>query len=1228
MLPTVFTEGRTGRVLGVLSLFVAITVGAVATLLTRQELLGETLRAINPLLILGGLVFGLLMLRYYAAGIPLLVALVYMNLSEALVRYHDFPSILQLVVVVLAFAAWLHKDTAPLGEVAAHPLTLTLLALVVHSLATTALAADTRMADGRVIELFRALVIYGLITLLIRDRRRLLQALVVLIASAAVLSILPVLQTLTGNFDQRFGGLARIKDAHIYGNVFEPRIAGPVGDPNFFAQILLLAIAIPLIMHVEARSRRNRILLLAAAALIFAAILLTYSRGAMLALAVIAVLVIRILHISWRTTAVVAAIGIASLIFLPRSVTERFLTIEQILPAAEAPLHPDSSFQERRLLMHVAWLMFADNPVGGVGAGNYSARYDEYVDLTSSEAREYADASDLHFPHNLYLEVAAETGLIGLAIFGAVVLAAAVTLREARRRYAAAGDRLMMAATTGMSVGLAGFLVAGLFLHLGFPRYIFLFLGLTAAMGRVAPRPHPSPARGRAPLAALTAETASGSTPVRRPIAVLVSRFPLITETFILREISELERQGQPVVLVSMIEERPEVMHREAVPWHGRAIYTPFFSPAIAAAFARALARQWRELLPLIGWIVASSIHRPVTLLKSLMVVPKCTYLASRLRNSGVAHLHAHFATHPTTMALIISKLTGIPFSFTVHAHDIFVDRTHLRRKVREAAFIRSISRFNELFLERLYPEEARGKIEVVHVGIELSRYQRSQPPAGGGRPKILCIAALKPYKGLDYLIRAARILAEQGVELDIDIIGTGPQKGHLEREITNCGVEDRVRLMGALPQEKVAEAIAACELFVLPSIIASDGQMEGIPVALMEAMAAEKAVVATAISGIPELVEHRASGLLVDPANPEELAAAIGELLADPELRARLGAAGRVRVEERFSLPKIVEELLAVLERHVPLARHHHIAAAEAAAPGSKWGLRREHRGIDSEVLELIAVTPEGPVELIQKRHLSRPGESRPAAERADQEHAILGELAGALEATPHGRELAVPVPIAHEPGSPLLVTGRADGVPMDLLIRRSRTSSRVIPELTAAAAALGCWIRAFQNTRSPGDGRADVDSLVARAVRDLRSAGLSRREIRRVGRSIESLAATLHSPIAVPNHGDLWPGNVFVTAERLTVIDFEGFRTGLPSEDLAYFLVHANLYLAWRHPHVLGELERELFAGYGSGVGQSELRLARIACALHLLARDQRDAPALRRAVQRMILRRELVS
>ncbi|MCA1732985.1 MAG: aminoglycoside phosphotransferase family protein, partial [Acidobacteria bacterium] len=181
---------------------------------------------------------------------------------------------------------------------------------------------------------------------------------------------------------------------------------------------------------------------------------------------------------------------------------------------------------------------------------------------------------------------------------------------------------------------------------------------------------------------------------------------------------------------------------------------------------------------------------------------------------------------------------------------------------------------------------------------------------------------------------------------------------------------------------------------------------------------------------------------------------------------------------------------------------------------------------------------------------------------------------------------------------------------------------------ELAHAASALGAWLAAFQETRPPVEGRAAVETLIARARRDLRKAPLSRLTKRSVGRRVESLAAAMGPPIAVPHHGDLWPGNVFVAPDRVTVIDFEGFRTGLPAEDLACFLVHAKLYLAWRHPLIHGALEKQLFEGYGMPADEDELRLARIACALHLLAREDADAPFLRRVVHRMILGRELSS
>jgi colanic acid/amylovoran biosynthesis glycosyltransferase len=376
--------------------------------------------------------------------------------------------------------------------------------------------------------------------------------------------------------------------------------------------------------------------------------------------------------------------------------------------------------------------------------------------------------------------------------------------------------------------------------------------------------------------------------------AVLVSRFPLVTETFILREISEMERQGQPVRLVPMIRETPEVVHEAARPWVERALYTPW---------------MWRFPLRTLGLLlrlVLGTVRKPGTLLRTLALFPKSVWLARQLEREGVTHLHAHFATHPATMALIISTLTGIPFSFTVHAHDIQLDRSLLRWKIAEAQFIRSISEFNRLFLEVLYPE-ARGKIEVIHVGVPL-------PPAPRApRPRlILCVAAHKPYKGLPVLIEACRMLRAQGVKFRCDVVGDGPMRAQLEA--MNDGA---VNLLGPREENEVARMMEEASIFVLPSILAPDGQMEGIPVALMEALAHARPAVSTRISGIPELVQDGVNGLLVEPGDPVALAAAMRTLLDDPQRAAAMGARGRELVAREFELSACTAQLLALLEQH-----------------------------------------------------------------------------------------------------------------------------------------------------------------------------------------------------------------------------------------------------------------------------------------------------------------------
>lgn len=401
-------------------------------------------------------------------------------------------------------------------------------------------------------------------------------------------------------------------------------------------------------------------------------------------------------------------------------------------------------------------------------------------------------------------------------------------------------------------------------------------------------------------------------------MAVLLSRFPTVTETFILREVDEMERQGQRVRLVPMLQEHPVVIHDAALPWTARALYTKYLSPPIVLANLRALLCRPLRYVTLFIRLVLGTILRPGTFARTMAVFPKSVYLAEKLSREGIRHVHAHFATHPSTMALIIAQLSEITFSFTVHAHDIQLDRSLLGWKLRETRFVRSISDYNKRFLEKLYPH-SRGKIMVVHVGIEPETYEASARRYANvttGIPQVLCVAAHRPYKGLPVLIEACQILRDQGLHFRCDVLGHGPMRDQLDAMIRERGVENVIHLLGAKPEHVVAEMMGEATLFVLPSIIAKDGQMEGIPVVLMEAMASSKAVVSTSISGIPELVEDGVTGLLVPPGDAQALAAAMRTLLEDRTRAQQMGRRGQEKVRAEFTLSACVAQLLARLER------------------------------------------------------------------------------------------------------------------------------------------------------------------------------------------------------------------------------------------------------------------------------------------------------------------------
>src|SRR5207237_8393743 len=282
----------------------------------------------------------------------------------------------------------------------------------------------------------------------------------------------------------------------------------------------------------------------------------------------------------------------------------------------------------------------------------------------------------------------------------------------------------------------------------------------------------------------------------RDAVAVLMSRFPAVTETFILREMIEMERQGQPVRLVPMLKDSPPVLHDAAKAWTDRALYTKFLTPRIALANLATLLREPVNYLTLLLRLIFGTMASPRIFIRTLALWPKSVFLARQLEREGIRHIHAHYATHPATMALVISKLSPITFSFTVHAHDIFVNRLLLRWKLRETRFVRSISDFNRRFLEELYPAEATGKIEVIHVGIYPETYVQTAAKLGAPSlsetPQILCVAAHKPYKGLPVLIEACARLRDEGVVFQCNAIGHGPTHDELPATIPPRGADPR----------------------------------------------------------------------------------------------------------------------------------------------------------------------------------------------------------------------------------------------------------------------------------------------------------------------------------------------------------------------------------------------------------------------------------------------------
>ena len=412
-----------------------------------------------------------------------------------------------------------------------------------------------------------------------------------------------------------------------------------------------------------------------------------------------------------------------------------------------------------------------------------------------------------------------------------------------------------------------------------------------------------------------------------QPIGYLLKRYPRLSETFILNEMRALERLGTKLHIFSLLRPEESLVHRAASDLRAQVTYFPqSWGAKVNAVF---LAHAWiaatspggylRAVTLTIWWSIRS--RHPLSVWKQFM---RSAYIALHCRRAGVHHLHAHFANAPTTVARLVSVMCGISHSFTTHAKDLYLTRKEVMlRRITRASFVLTCTRYNVDYLRSFLPPALWKKVHLIYHGIDLSAFRTIAPLANSHAspamrrnddvPLVISVGRLVPKKGLKDLVSACRLLCDRGLPFECAIVGEGPLRAELQAQIDDLGLGDVVRLTGAMAHERLIPFYRQATVFALPPQVTEDGDRDGIPNVLAEAMAARVPVVTTRVSGIPELVEDGRTGLLVDSGDPRALADAMERLLRDPALRKQLAVSAKNKVEHSFECWETARALLAL---------------------------------------------------------------------------------------------------------------------------------------------------------------------------------------------------------------------------------------------------------------------------------------------------------------------------
>ena len=405
---------------------------------------------------------------------------------------------------------------------------------------------------------------------------------------------------------------------------------------------------------------------------------------------------------------------------------------------------------------------------------------------------------------------------------------------------------------------------------------------------------------------------------VQKPvIGYLLKTFPKLSETFILNEILELERQGLNLHIFSLRRSQDRHHHPALSQLQAPVTYLPSLLPEWHHDEETQLVENqiaWGRRDP--GQLMAALqfyCDRPET--RRFNEFLQGCYLATELEHLGIEHLHVHFANIPTATAEIAQHFSGVPFSITAHAKDIYLtEPAALDRRLRSAEFVLTCTDYNRRYLDSISTSDT--PIHLSYHGIDLSRFTHSpdvatsQVPPSARPLQLLSVGRFCEKKGFAYLLDACKQLQVARVNFHCNLVGYGPLQAALKAQIQALDLTERVTLVGQLTQDQVIEQYRQADVFVLPCLVTDDGDRDGIPNVLLEAMALGLPVVSTAISGLTELVQSGQNGLLIPEKDVAALTAALRQLSQEADLRQRLGQAGRRTVYQNFTLENNVGQV------------------------------------------------------------------------------------------------------------------------------------------------------------------------------------------------------------------------------------------------------------------------------------------------------------------------------